>query len=964
MNSVETILIENIDKPESLFIFPTDISVSGWADHLLRIKGGSVGMDKFIAWDKFKQNSVKSKVKDKKSVPSALRKIFISCLINENAQLVSQGSAPIFSSLIKEEWANSASHFTSWLTSILPQLGAWFLKMTNVSIDKIFDVEAKNASLKFEGDDKDMFVLATRYAQFLNEHGLFEPAWETPPFNNNGKECFLFFPESLSDYSEYRELLQKSEHVKIISVKETEIKNCDTFFYTNSRREITEACLYIRALNEKQNIPWESIAVCIPDSNNYEPYVLREFSNRNIPFVKRTSKPLCDYPAGNFFASLLECVSCDFSFDSLVSLIMNKALPWKDAPLIEKLIQFGINNNCLYSWTESKGADSKHINVWEDAFEYPYKHNEREIFKFFNDLKKRVLALRGTDSFAELRKQYFIFRDYFFDMSLCSDETDLVLSRCISELMNLTELEKDYPDVRAVDPFSFFTEFISDVNYLAQSELSGVAVLPYKTAACAPFDCHVILGAGHENISVVYPHLSFLPRLKRKELDINDEDASEAYINLHKFNSVKKAAFFCAEQTFTEFSIPHTKIDASVKPTESYANKDEYKDLFSSDNYSAESIFCSNPDLNKSKDKNLLHENQIAGFTEWKKRRNHNKTDNKWKAHEEVRNKINSIFVNNGKTNLSATTMQSYNFCSLNWLFNRVFKIDNAQIETSLMDSSISGSVYHAIFETFFNKIKEEGKPILAPLLNESENEIILPETYKTVLNECIDAVFNCFPSLKQDEGPKMSALTARLLSSSKKDFKYHCEFFIAQFISFFAGCSVIDCEKYYESKSETYMLKGFIDIILKDKSDKYIIVDYKIKYMPSRNECVIEEKDDELSNFQLPSYITLLEENENYKVYNALFFSIIDGEPEIIIGKASNIVTEKTIPNKIEKIIEKDSEKYKLIFEAFKEKTRKYAKEIASANFTVFPKKTNECFDCSYHRICRTVYVIKRENL
>jgi hypothetical protein len=34
MNPVETILLENIDKPASLFVFPTDVAAASWADHL------------------------------------------------------------------------------------------------------------------------------------------------------------------------------------------------------------------------------------------------------------------------------------------------------------------------------------------------------------------------------------------------------------------------------------------------------------------------------------------------------------------------------------------------------------------------------------------------------------------------------------------------------------------------------------------------------------------------------------------------------------------------------------------------------------------------------------------------------------------------------------------------------------------------------------------------------------------
>ena len=278
MKSVETILLENIDKPNSLFIFPTDIAASRWADHLLRLKTGNcseacgtIAMNKFMAWDVFKQNSIKSKVQNKKSIPSALRKIFVSRLVRENAEAVRLEKEPVFSSLIRVQWAGLAAQFTPWLAGILPQLGTWFNKVTGLTIDNILKEDSARIASKFEGDDKDMYILAFRYAQFLDIYSLFEPAWEKPPFNDEGKECFIFFPESLSDYSEYRELLVSSKYVKTIGASDTEKQKSDAFFYTNSRSEITEAALYIRALHEKQGIAWDSITVSTGENENYEP---------------------------------------------------------------------------------------------------------------------------------------------------------------------------------------------------------------------------------------------------------------------------------------------------------------------------------------------------------------------------------------------------------------------------------------------------------------------------------------------------------------------------------------------------------------------------------------------------------------------------------------------------------------------------------------------------------------------
>ena len=965
MNSVESVLLENIDKPNSIFIFPTDIAASRWADHLLRLKSKALGScstiatGKFIAWDVFKGKSIKSKIQNKKSISSALRKIFVNRLVNENAVLVRQGKEPVLSSLISTQWASLGAQFAPWLTGILPQMGVWFRKSAGLPIEHILKEEGERAGSKFNGDDRDMYVLARRYAQFLEEHFLFEPAWENPPFNDNGNECFIFFPESLSDYGEYRELLNSNPSVKTISASDSQKQESETFFYANSRSEITESALYILALNEKQGINWDSIAVSIGDSDNYEPYVLREFTNRNIPHVKRTSKPLSDYPAGSFFRSLVNCVSGGFSFSSLVSLITNKNIPWKDADLIDRLIQFGIRNNCLYSWDEEKEGEFRHINVWEDAFNAPYEFYDRDILVFFNDLKKRISSFRHAKSFAGLRRQYFIFREKFFNMENCNEETDLVLSRCISELMELAELEKSFPDVPAVDPFLFFTEYLGEIFYLSKTKSSGVAILPYKTAAAAPFDCHIVLAAGQESLSVVYSRLDFLSKKKREELGIIDEDASTAFINMHKYNSLKISAFFCSEQTFSGFSIPHSKIGAPSAPCERYAFDPQFTQKFSEDYYRAEGFIYradrENAHLKK------LHENQINGFIEWKNRRRSGAPAYKIrKAGEEVKKIINNKFGKTGKYSVSATSLQSYFQCSLKWLFERVFALENIQIETHLMAENIFGLVYHAILNNFFNRL--ENVPLLKPL--STEYGISLPGSYKMLLERSTEEIFNCFSSFTPGEThmkppneasfpARLSALTARIMRAEKKEILYNLEKCLAHFISIFEGCSAVKTEIFYQAKRDTYNINGYVDCILKDNCksqpglEKYIIVDFKQKYLPCRADCTMEDENG-LSNFQLPMYITLAEENEDFKVYTALFYSILDLKTEEIIGDNQII---------------RGSDCYNKIFEELNNKTELFAREISTGNFLVFAQKNSDCFECDYRRICRTVYVVNREN-
>jgi hypothetical protein len=942
MNAVEKVLLENIDNPKACFIFPTEIAASRWADHLLGIRGGTVAMRKFIAWDTFKRDSMRSKVQNKKSVPSALRTIFTGRLIRENAELTAQGKAPFFTSLIRKEWALQASHFTSWIASLLPQLALWYAKSTGRPVNTIL-AETVNKN-NFDAEDNDMYNLAYRYAQFLEQYGLFEPAWETPPFDDASKDCYIFFPESLSDYGEYRELLAASDHVKTIYAENAGNIPCDTFFYTNSRSEITEASLYIRALREK-GVEWDSIAVCIPDSRYYEPYVLQEFKNRNIPFVKRSGKALSDYPAGMFFSAVLKCCTGDFSFTSFTNLVLNANLPWRYSALIHALAGFGIENNCICSWVETVNGTEKKINVWEEAFKRPYGRLDPRYPDLFNSLRKHLLSLRNAQSFAEIRREYFVFRENFFDMELCGEETNLILSRCISELMYLCEIEKDFPDVKPVDPFKFFTEYLREVVYLAQQTTSGVSILPYKTAACAPFDCHIVLGANQKSLSEVFSELQYLPRNKREKLGMIEEDASCAFIGLQKYNSFRQAAFFCAERTFSGYEIPHSGINAQEKPSERYAQINGFQDKFAADYFKAES----NNDIS------ILHEVQNKGFNEWKlRRKTRGQGGGIWKSSDVIENLIKEFYSNNesqkNKYGVSASSLSIYYQCSLKWLFQRVLNVENNEIDASLMADNIIGDVYHAVLCAFFDNFKELS--FNAP--DFLDDIPVPPDSYKSMLQTAIDGVFAIFPKLHPDKETKMSGLTAMLLLAEKHIIQYRIERFLGYFLLYFSGCTVIGAEIPYQSGRDTYFFKGNVDIVLKNELNEYIIIDFKTKKTPKRDDCT-----EELADFQMPMYITLTEDNKKITVTTALFFSIIDKTPQVIFGTIKNINTNEVIPKKEEDRIMRGSEKAASIFNEFINKSERYAREISSCDFSVFQTEYAECKECMFSKICRTVYKI-----
>jgi hypothetical protein len=987
MNSVETVLLENIDRSNTLFIFPTDVAASRWADHVLRLlNGGTVAREKFIAWDTFKQNSIRSKVRDRKSVPAVLRKMFIAALIQENAELCAQNKEPVFTSLIQPEWARQAASYAGWLSGILPQLGIWFRQAAGLPIAQIG--EGLKTGKNFSGDDRDMFNLALRYTHFVEKYGLFEPAWETPPFEDTGMECFIFFPESLSDFGEYRELLAVSRHVKTIQAG-SQTKDCDVFFYTNARSEITEAALYIIALHEKQSVPWDAISVSIPDAGNYGPYVFREFDNRNIPYIRQSGKPLASYPGGQLFAAIAGCGSESFSFASVTALLSNRHLPWKDDEKIQALIQFGIDNNCICSWVEeAPSSKEKKINVWEDAFENHAKEglpssDSAWLYVFFKKLTQIINAMRYADSFSAIRKHYFAFRSSFFDMKKCLEETDLVLSRCITELGYLVEIENSYPDMNVPDPYTFFTDYLEEISYLAQQSNSGVAILPYRTAAPAPFDCHIVLGANQDSLSAVFSFLSFLPRSKRERLGISDNDASQAFITLHRFNSHLPAAFFCSEQTFSNYAVPHSALKAKIKPRQRYRDDPEFGGKFAADLYHDESRLYTSLYFSARRQTELpaglpseIHSNQKQGFGEWLTRRKRGNTAGGNTAGDIGTNRpfvelIRNHFLYKGndkeledKYGVSSSSLELYFKCPLQFIFTRVLKLKNVEIETSLMANETAGIVYHKIINLFLRELKEKGDVIAAPLLkNDTSSRYILPKSYGDILIKKTEIVFNSFPCLSDEEDkPAMSMLTARLLRAEKELFFTQLEIFFIRFISFFAGFSVVASEGRYTLNKKFYYLNGYIDCVLEDKrkdsetQGSLVIVDFKTKNTPDLQDCIGIE---ELADFQLPMYIRLAENEFEKKTGAALFFSILDAAPQVLFGVIQDPLSGEIIPEKEQDRIMHGSGEYERIMCEFDKKAEQFAAEISNGTFAFSPSHWELCQECGHNRVCRMLYKV-----
>lgn len=935
-NIIEKTLIENIRNLNNIFVFPTQTACDLWADRLLSsgvVK--AVAMERFTAWDDFKGNSIKSRQQNKKSIPSTMRKIFAANCIALNAE------KPFLKSIIRKEYAKTAQSYTEWLSKLLPGLSMWKNRFTA-------------SGLPMDDEDCDLLEIHRLYSQFLEENRLFDPAWETPPFEADGHHYFIFFPEILSDYFEYREILASSPaDITVINIPEEILKSKPekVSFFSNSRAEIKSIALYLRKIHREQNIPWTEMAVSIPDMDTYGPYIQRELELFQIPYVYKNALPLTSHPAGNFFIRLKECAANNFNFESIKELLFNDALPWKSKEVINQLIEFGKANNCITSYKYK----NKQVDVWEESFKL---HSEEErALTFYRELKKKVEKLVKASTFTDLKNHYFEFRNTFFNIEECSEKSNLILSRCISELSQLIDLEKDFhlnqPDsaLKLNDCFGFFTDVLKNKKYLPQTEKAGVSVMPYKLTACAPFDLQVVADSSQKGLSVVYQELSFLREDKRKKLFGNQEDSNvtELFIKLYQMNAMSGNVYFSAAgKTFDGYAQASSYLELS-----DYSKNDMKCSLFADDYFSQEKGWFTQ----KSEEfPETIPSISDQGFSFWsdlqKKSVSENISAAKAQADMAVENAYDS------KVYISATSLKRFFQCPREWYLNKFSNLEEQINEAELFDHKTIGLLYHKFYEIFCNTLKEKNLPVHTTLTGMEEN-------YLEIFNQSLE---------KTIQESELSFLARELLKTTSKSLNDELKQSVEQFMNYFEGCTVEETETEYEFNppNKNYVCVGRIDCLLKDsQTGERILVDFKsfnsaipeilYKDPDIPDEAPLEEQ--ELPDLQMPMYCYLLGSQEFPKIIeNCCFFQVSKGEITQVFGE--NIYSRIKAINPRKKIQMVSEEEYRPTMYLFAKTLERFTERMEQKDFSVNHVSQNyeKCNGCSNRAVCRRTFIISKQ--
>ncbi|MCM1321235.1 MAG: PD-(D/E)XK nuclease family protein [Bacteroides sp.] len=949
----EQIIKEHISNSDVFFVFQSEIAAVLWAEKMLTSGCcGAVALERFIAWDTFKANFIRSSVHNKQSVPAVVKRLFAQHLLAENARAAAAGK-PLFKSLIHPRYAGESRSFSDWIASLLPSLAGW--REQNARAAGRQNSNKEKTSPVIDDEDCDLLLLYNRYAEFLESHKLFEPAWEKPPFYDDGNTYIIFFPEILQDYAEYREILSKQKNIRQIPIPFDKNLPCAALF-DNARSELRNLALHIRHLHEEQNIPYENIALNVPDSENMLPYITRELSLYAVPFAVKNGKSLADYAAGQLFGLMQSCVQNQFSFQSLKNLFLNRRFPWnaQTEDAVSQLIDFGIKNDCLCSWHEHESG--RLLDVWETAFARSGMQEQRAL-ELYRQIKNVLNAICSAPTFAALRAEYFSFREKFFDVKLFSEErfaeADRIISRCLSELAVLVEMETAFPSVRAENCFGFFVNELRGKIYLAQSTVRGVNIFPYKLAASAPFDCHIVINASQNALSVVYKPFPFLSKNKRKQLQFEDINVSEQFIRLYAMNTsaLSGAYFSCSSRTFGGYALPHSCLAVQ----ENSAAAELSADLYTAEREALPQLFSA---VAENRFPEKLFSVQKKSFFEWAAAfRNERHENFAGSGNTAIRNRIDSL-RNGGLIRVSATMMNEFFSCPRMWFFSRILGISDFSQSASSFDVRLRGTILHEIIHRMLERIKLLHSGVLPLPCAETESEC--SELAKEIVREVLDGFPQTCAGIKN-----ASFLTAQLYAARKPDFMRTAAFFANKFLENFGGYKILALEKKYTIPfAEDSFLVGQIDCVLCNTDGNPAIVDFKQKNAPRRQDCICAP-DSEMRNFQLAMYIKLLEQTEYHgkkAVQEALFFSIEEGKAVYILGNPKKTARGKNSDEEQTSLSPRDSFEPSM---KFLDESIDYFISSVKAGRLSLPNAVpyDVCAACAYAAVCRTTFAISGES-
>lgn len=908
-----------LPQKNAIFVFPSSIIARKWEEFLVENDfSTSLPNNRFIVWDNFKEQTFLISHMEEKPVNTIIRKLYAKSIIAENAH------QPFLEYFIPKSFATSAQNFSDWLSSIFSELGMW---------------KKKSNTTDLTPEANDLNKIYNRYSTFLTENKLFEPSWEDNAFIKDKNHYFILFPNTITDFSEFRSILQKEESVTILdSCFSVEPKNCCFYSFADTRKQLNFITLKMEELHNLKKIPYEEMAISLTDLQIDAFYLKQELSLRNIPFTILFGSPLGKTFAGRFFSLIQNCYASNYSFETVKALLLNKLIPWKEREMAYNLISWGISQHCVISWKEN----GQYFKTWEESFKKNSSTDQRfqnvefvsEIKKWFLKLKQNINSLCLSPDFTTLETSYHMFREQMLDVSQLNQDDNNTIARCIKEMQNLETTVALIPSLKPENPFSIFVSHIDTCQYVKKQENIGVSIYPYKVAAGSPFKIHFLISASQANATVIEKKLDFLSDNYKSKLKLSSaNDLSTNFFEAYQLGSPEGMYFTFAEKTFTDYQIPHVYFSNTKKiipqiPSDPIFEENKGKPSF-----------------------NSIYPIQKEGFLQWKKFNEKTKDYRDSLVYKPIKSEnflkhfiSTERFIEN-KVKVSQSDLKVFHLCPTKWLFSYALSLKELITDASLIDEATTGTIAHKALEIIFEKIKNDNLGIFSAQKKD--------EYYNLIDN----AISESISKNREFEGPLAKPLLEAISSNAKSKTKQLLDNEIDS--DFAENWKIIDTELSLSIPYNNLVMKGKIDRVSKCISGEYAnetaIIDYKTNKAPAAKDIFINDTQPEkkdIKDFQIPFYVWLYEtimqkKDDKFKIeYSA--FNEKDGYREVI----KSIKGRKTT---------KTREEFQPEIDFFLEIANDFGEKVKALNFTR-PKGLpyKECRNCTSKALCRFAYYVK----
>ena len=522
----------------TIFVFPSQVSADSWAEAALGLQGiKAVESERFIGWDSFLDRITRNNVpEDRKKVDSRCRLIWALAALEENSRRA-------FLRCLVKPGSTAPKSLASSLSKLAPTLSDIVLELK--------ETRRERYAIYQDNEFSDYAALASSYARFLDNHGLYEPS-QIPVDSGGNNHFILFEPSLMPAYRGIAERLGRSISIETFSLlapgEKSAGKEIRLQKFASFREELQSVFASCSSLIDEGTQPAD-IAISIPASTpDTQAHLWQIAQQYGLPLDFRSGEALSASPFGRLLNALSNAASEGFSLRTLRKLFDRNAFSWKEEGSALNLLRFATRYNI-----PEFSADRHYMaRLWSRTISL-CRDPESRASAFYAKLYKAGLAVTGAVSFDALRRALHDFKDSFLEEPGKTTPAARKLERLFEELDGLESSHSltGHPPL-AASPLDTLLLSLDATRYRPTGKPNAISVYPYHLAALLASPIHFVLDASQASLDAALGHFSLIPKEMRSQQGEKDAGATL----LSSFDAVK--AVYChAEQSLSGYTVPH-----------------------------------------------------------------------------------------------------------------------------------------------------------------------------------------------------------------------------------------------------------------------------------------------------------------------------------------------------------------------------------------------------------------------